>query len=342
MPKHWRFTARRWLFSLFTESFNASSLSLSIHHQAVGMSFTLRQNCIEKLFSSFCRSSFWINVKKKFVYRRLLLLSLMLRVCFCVCLNRLMSFGKLLFCFCSCSDKCVKSGEFKIFFLLVLHASLHSSARAHAVADVIENSNWIMHSLLVSLLSLAISLSLPECESSRRMTIWATQSCSCRSLTVRLQRCVIGETSMPRDIKTKTWKLKTQLYFRLKFHSVATAEWKFATNATDYNRRRMKEQQNLASKFECLSWRRASRYDTSRILEPTIRRQLGRILDQGKCGLGDDKYLEVSCWVVTSRIDHSPKSWRMQMMRKMEIHWRQISAESRLLPLKCILYVVEN
>lgn len=56
----------------------------------------------------------------------------------------------------------------------------------------------------------------------------------------------------------------------------------------------MKEQQNLASKFECLSWRRASRFDTSRILDPKIRRQLGRILEQGKCGLGDAKYLEVS------------------------------------------------
>lgn len=76
--------------------------------------------------------------------------------------------------------------------------------------------------------------------------------------------------------------------------SVATAEWKFSTNATDFNRRRMKEQQNLGSKFECLSWRRASRFDTSRILDPNIRRQLGRILEQGKCGLGDDKYLEVS------------------------------------------------
>lgn len=79
--------------------------------------------------------------------------------------------------------------------------------------------------------------------------------------------------------------------------SVATAEWKFATNATDFNRRRMKEQQNLASKFECLSWRRASRFDTSRILDPNIRRQLGRVLEQGKCGLGDDKYLEVSVWL---------------------------------------------
>jgi Angiotensin-converting enzyme len=77
------------------------------------------------------------------------------------------------------------------------------------------------------------------------------------------------------------------------FASIATSEWKYATNATDYNRRRMKEQQNLAAKFECVSWRRASLFDTSRILEPSLRRQLGRILQQGKCGLGDEKHLEV-------------------------------------------------
>ena len=49
----------------------------------------------------------------------------------------------------------------------------------------------------------------------------------------------------------------------------------------------------MASKFECISWRRASRYDTSRILENNLRRQLDRILYQGKCGLGDEKHLEV-------------------------------------------------
>lgn len=78
------------------------------------------------------------------------------------------------------------------------------------------------------------------------------------------------------------------------FFSVAMSEWKFSTNATDFNRRRMKEQQNLASKFECVSWRRASQFDTSRILDSNLRRQLNRVLQQGKCGLGDEKYLEVS------------------------------------------------
>ena len=86
----------------------------------------------------------------------------------------------------------------------------------------------------------------------------------------------------------------TKIAIKTSLISVASAEWKYATNATDFNRRRMKEQQNLASKFECVSWRRASRFDTSRILESNLRRQLGRILQQGKCGLGDEKHLEVS------------------------------------------------
>lgn len=76
-------------------------------------------------------------------------------------------------------------------------------------------------------------------------------------------------------------------------NSVATSEWKFTTNSTEYNKRRMREQQNLSSKFECLSWRRASRFDTTKVLDSNIRRQLGRIVQQGRCGLGDDKYLEV-------------------------------------------------
>lgn len=55
----------------------------------------------------------------------------------------------------------------------------------------------------------------------------------------------------------------------------------------------MKEQQNLAAKFECVSWRRATKFDTTTILETNLRRQLLRILQQGKCGLGDEKHLEV-------------------------------------------------
>lgn len=75
---------------------------------------------------------------------------------------------------------------------------------------------------------------------------------------------------------------------------VANNEWKFATNASEYNKRRVKEQQSVATKFECLSWRRASGYSNYHITDTNIRRQLQRIVKQGKCGLSDEKYTEVN------------------------------------------------
>lgn len=103
---------------------------------------------------------------------------------------------------------------------------------------------------------------------------------------VKQLRCVIG----------RKLRCSQNSWFNLYFFPdrVANNEWKFATNATDFNRRRMKEQQNLAAKFECVSWRRATKFDTTTILETNLRRQLLRILQQGKCGLGDEKHLEVN------------------------------------------------
>lgn len=75
---------------------------------------------------------------------------------------------------------------------------------------------------------------------------------------------------------------------------VANIEWKYATNASDYNRRRMKEQKAAAEKFECVSWRRAATFADRQISESNVRRQIQRIFKQGKCGLSDDKYAELS------------------------------------------------
>lgn len=74
---------------------------------------------------------------------------------------------------------------------------------------------------------------------------------------------------------------------------VANVEWKFATNSTDYNKRRMKEQQRIAMKFECLSWKRAAQFDVYHIPDTNIQRQLNRIIKQGRCGLDENKYLEL-------------------------------------------------
>lgn len=73
---------------------------------------------------------------------------------------------------------------------------------------------------------------------------------------------------------------------------VATTEWRHATNGSDYNRRRMNEQQSVAAKFECLSWKRAAAFDVFHMTDGSVRRQLERIRRPGKCGLGDDKYSE--------------------------------------------------
>ncbi|XP_055387063.1 angiotensin-converting enzyme-like [Condylostylus longicornis] len=74
---------------------------------------------------------------------------------------------------------------------------------------------------------------------------------------------------------------------------LASSEWRFETNTTDFNRRRMKEQQSLASKFACISWRKATSINTGFTIDGNIRRQFDRILRQGHCGLGEVKYLEL-------------------------------------------------
>ena len=56
----------------------------------------------------------------------------------------------------------------------------------------------------------------------------------------------------------------------------------------------MKEQQSIAAKFECLSWKKAATFDLKRISDNSVVRQLLKIFRQGKCGLGDEKYAEMT------------------------------------------------
>lgn len=74
---------------------------------------------------------------------------------------------------------------------------------------------------------------------------------------------------------------------------VANNEWKYATNASEYNKRRVKEQQSVATKFECLSWKRAAAFIDQSITDSNVKRQIQRIVKQGKCGLSDEKYTEL-------------------------------------------------
>lgn len=73
---------------------------------------------------------------------------------------------------------------------------------------------------------------------------------------------------------------------------VAGADWKYASNSSDYNKRRAIEQQSVAMKFECLSWRRAAAYYNYHLVDSNLRRQLNRIVRQSKCGLNEAKFVE--------------------------------------------------
>lgn len=60
----------------------------------------------------------------------------------------------------------------------------------------------------------------------------------------------------------------------------------------------MKEQHSVATKFECLSWRRAAQYSNYHVVDTNVKRQLNRIVKQGKCGLSDDKLAEINHIIV--------------------------------------------
>lgn len=74
---------------------------------------------------------------------------------------------------------------------------------------------------------------------------------------------------------------------------VAHIEWKYAVNASELIKRRMKELHSISKKFECLSWTRARSFNVSRMPDIDVRRKLERIIYQGKCGLDEKKYLEL-------------------------------------------------
>lgn len=73
---------------------------------------------------------------------------------------------------------------------------------------------------------------------------------------------------------------------------VASTDWKYAANSSEYFKRRAIEQQSVALKFECLSWRRAAAYSNYHLVDSNLRRQLNRIVRQSKCGLSETKFVE--------------------------------------------------
>lgn len=75
--------------------------------------------------------------------------------------------------------------------------------------------------------------------------------------------------------------------------SVGTTQWSYATNITDFNRRRMVEEQTLKAKFDKLTWNRAITFDWTRIPDPMVRRHLKFLVTGNRGSLPDEKYNEI-------------------------------------------------
>ncbi|XP_024941481.1 angiotensin-converting enzyme isoform X2 [Cephus cinctus] len=76
-------------------------------------------------------------------------------------------------------------------------------------------------------------------------------------------------------------------------NAVTNAQWNFATNITDLNRRKMLEEQTRKMKFDRASWRKAVSFAWSRVPDPLTRRQLKMIAVRGRSSLTDDKFNEI-------------------------------------------------
>lgn len=79
---------------------------------------------------------------------------------------------------------------------------------------------------------------------------------------------------------------------------VSSAQWIYSTNMTDYNKRRMIEEQTLKAKFDKLSWKKAASFDWTRLPDPMVRRQLKFLLTNSRASLTDAKYNEVYLSVI--------------------------------------------
>ncbi|KAI4468733.1 angiotensin-converting enzyme [Holotrichia oblita] len=74
---------------------------------------------------------------------------------------------------------------------------------------------------------------------------------------------------------------------------VSSAQWNYATNMTDTNKRKMIEQQMLKAKFEKISWKKAALFDWPKISDPMLKRQLKFLITKGRASLPDEKFNEI-------------------------------------------------
>nr|XP_022899695.1 angiotensin-converting enzyme-like [Onthophagus taurus] len=74
---------------------------------------------------------------------------------------------------------------------------------------------------------------------------------------------------------------------------VTLAQWNYATNMTDINKRKMVDEQTLRAKFDKVSWKRAVAFDWPHLPDPMARRQIKFLVTKGRASLSDEKYNEI-------------------------------------------------
>ncbi|XP_049820777.1 angiotensin-converting enzyme-like isoform X2 [Aethina tumida] len=74
---------------------------------------------------------------------------------------------------------------------------------------------------------------------------------------------------------------------------VGSAQWTYSTNMTDFNKRKMIDEQTRKAKFDKISWRKAAEFDWTRLPDPMARRQLRMLMSNSRASLSDDKYNEI-------------------------------------------------
>lgn len=77
---------------------------------------------------------------------------------------------------------------------------------------------------------------------------------------------------------------------------VRSAQWNYATNMTDFNKRQMIEAQIHKAKFDKVTWKKAITFSWSDLPDSVARRQLKMLVTSGRASLPDDKYNEVSAY----------------------------------------------
>lgn len=74
---------------------------------------------------------------------------------------------------------------------------------------------------------------------------------------------------------------------------VSSTQWNYSTNMTDFNKRRMIEEQIHKAKFDKLSWKKAVGFDWPNLPSPMAKRQFKMLIIKSRASLPDDKYNEV-------------------------------------------------